>query len=972
MNRMHASRRIAALRLLSIAAMLVVLAASTGGALAARPSDTTTGVSHIASIPSRPSATHINWVAQSPANPTSSMAVRVWIDSDTAFGEFAGVEYNPVGTTTYVRLLGTYDTSGPPAANWRVDIPAQPAGTEIQYQLFVRNEFDTYYDFTGFNWRYTPFTVDGSARLTPVGPLTVVVGQKFNLNLLIDGGTTNGNNLAVAQQSYLTFTNSILQVVSGAGCNPIHMDEALPVTTTFESLLQNQVCNGPGTCTFPNNVVAGPGTISFASTTLGAPATGLFQVAQVPFCAAAIGSATIHWEFTPPSAPERNSLVTDDGNHIISNPALYQDYVVNVVAATETPTVTVTDTPTATHTPTETATVTHTATPLPTNTATQTSTSTATPTNTAVVLSAYSSFSPAGPLTVVAGDRIDLDLMVNTGVNNAIAAQSYMTFTQSLLQNVDVNGVGCTPSSQLLPDTSRFDELFQNQVCNSSTPCTFGNLQAPPGSIAFASGVGPLAPAQQGTFRVARVALCASGAGDALIHWEFAGARHSLVLDDNNNVVSDPSLYSDLLVHILAPTETPTFTLTPTPTRTATYTPTETSTETPTSTETYTPTNTATYTATNTSTPTDTATPTATATATLVPQAYAYLTPVSAGPIVVGDRVVMDLMIHSGPHRVTAAQNYLSFDPTILQNVDVASSGCISSSQVTEDLTVFDAALQNQVCNGPGDCVFGHNTVGAGSIAFASGALSNPPYLGPDFRVAQIAFCAVAPGTSDIHWQFYPPDPASRRSLIVDSNEQVVSSPALYTDYAIQVVEPTYTPTETPTQTATVTQTATATNTPFRELVGHVTLQGGCSNSSQPLTLTLKSGISEVNYPPLTPDASGFFTVNVSSLAPGTYDWRVKATHHLSNRGTVVLPSGAGTQQMENGLLRTGDIVDDDLVDAVDFNSLKNSFGKVVGDPGYDPNADLNCDTIVDAFDFNWLKTNFGQGGSPPLGPKAR
>ena len=117
---------------------------------------------------------------------------------------------------------------------------------------------------------------------------------------------------------------------------------------------------------------------------------------------------------------------------------------------------------------------------------------------------------------------------------------------------------------------------------------------------------------------------------------------------------------------------------------------------------------------------------------------------------------------------------------------------------VTTDSTVFDAVLQNEVCNGPAPCNFRGNIVPPGSAAFASGALNNPPYTGPPFRVARIGFCAVAPGTAVLHWEFSPPSPPTRDTQIVDENSNVVSNPACYVDYIINVVAAT--PTATPVQ----------------------------------------------------------------------------------------------------------------------------------------------------------------------------
>ncbi|GEM_PF-402092 len=100
-------------------------------------------------------ATYRTWIAQVPSgNPVSGQSVRVWINSDTAPGETAGLEYK-IGST-YTKVLGTYDTSYP-GANWRVDIPGQASGIFVEYQLFTRNEGGSDYGFTGFNWSYTVY-----------------------------------------------------------------------------------------------------------------------------------------------------------------------------------------------------------------------------------------------------------------------------------------------------------------------------------------------------------------------------------------------------------------------------------------------------------------------------------------------------------------------------------------------------------------------------------------------------------------------------------------------------------------------------------------------------------------------------------------------------------------------------------------------------------------------------------------------
>lgn len=154
-------------------------------------------------------------------------------------------------------------------------------------------------------------------------------------------------------------------------------------------------------------------------------------------------------------------------------------------------------------------------------------------------------------------------------------------------------------------------------------------------------------------------------------------------------------------------------------------------------------------------------------------------------------------------------------------------------------------------------------------------------------------------------------------------------------------------------------------------LIGHVTWQGRPAqpNALQqlPITLTLKSGTTEVNYSVQNTDSNGFFT-QVVTLPNGAYAWRVKDPKYLANAGTFNLV-GAPQTNVEMGLMRAGDCNNDNVVSAQDFNILKGTFGKASGDPSYDSRADLNGDNAVSAQDFNLLKGNFGTGGSPPVRP---
>lgn len=158
-------------------------------------------------------------------------------------------------------------------------------------------------------------------------------------------------------------------------------------------------------------------------------------------------------------------------------------------------------------------------------------------------------------------------------------------------------------------------------------------------------------------------------------------------------------------------------------------------------------------------------------------------------------------------------------------------------------------------------------------------------------------------------------------------------------------------------------------------LIGHATWQGRPNQPSSlqqlPITLTLKLSSLETSYSAINTTASGFFTANVSGLLTGTYTWRVKNPKYLANAGMVTF-TGTLTTNVELGLMRVGDVNNDNLVGILDFNILKPTFGRGVGEPAYDDRADFTGDERVTVSDFNLLKGNFGQGGAPPINPIGR
>jgi hypothetical protein len=237
----------------------------------------------------------------------------------------------------------------------------------------------------------------------------------------------------------------------------------------------------------------------------------------------------------------------------------------------------------------------------------------------------------------------------------------------------------------------------------------------------------------------------------------------------------------------------------------------------------------------------------------------------------------------------------------------------VPTSTVTGDLTTFDAILQNEVCNGPGTCLFRGVINQPGWFAYASGALTNcPDGCGGVFRVAQTGWCATAPGQAVLHWQFSPPKPPTRDTEVVAVNGDLIHDPALFTDYIINivgqggsptvtptntVVPPTVTPTSTtvpPTVTRTVTPTNTgvpATNTPSptptnTTVPPTVTRTVTPTNTTMPPTITSTPTLTQIVKVTLTPTSTN------TSVVTATHTSTPVAT---ATRTLTVTPTNTGT-----------------------------------------------------------------------------
>jgi hypothetical protein len=146
-----------------------------------------------------------------------------------------------------------------------------------------------------------------------------------------------------------------------------------------------------------------------------------------------------------------------------------------------------------------------------------------------------------------------------------------------------------------------------------------------------------------------------------------------------------------------------------------------------------------------------------------------------------------------------------------------------------------------------------------------------------------------------------------------------------------------------------------------------VVLQGGSRPDAGwvvPVTVKFFSpGADVLNDTPLaqfnlTTTKSGSTAICQCSLIPGTYDVTVVSEHTLINvrrNVTISLPSTS----VNMGTLLEGNANNDTIVNISDFGILAVSFGKMVGQPGYDARADFDRNGIINISDFGLLAVNF-------------
>jgi len=147
------------------------------------------------------------------------------------------------------------------------------------------------------------------------------------------------------------------------------------------------------------------------------------------------------------------------------------------------------------------------------------------------------------------------------------------------------------------------------------------------------------------------------------------------------------------------------------------------------------------------------------------------------------------------------------------------------------------------------------------------------------------------------------------------------------------------------------------------------TLQGHTSHAAT-FSLDLYQSGAPIEASPdysFTPMSDALGELEVSGIAPGTYDMVLKYAKSLAVVENLVLADGANS--IDLGELKTGDANDDNMVTLEDFSILATSYGLSQGEGGYDDRADYNGDMEVNLTDFSILASNYGLLGETRMEP---
>lgn len=114
------------------------------------------------------------------------------------------------------------------------------------------------------------------------------------------------------------------------------------------------------------------------------------------------------------------------------------------------------------------------------------------------------------------------------------------------------------------------------------------------------------------------------------------------------------------------------------------------------------------------------------------------------------------------------------------------------------------------------------------------------------------------------------------------------------------------------------------------------------------------------------PDSGVFAGLSLAGLNPGsTYTAYIKGAAQIDSKATFVMSPTESTLNSGQALgLITGDLNEDNTVNATDYAIAKNLYGTITSSRVWNPRADFNLDGIINNYDLAYVTKNLGKTGS--------
>jgi PKD repeat protein len=301
----------------------------------------------------------------------------------------------------------------------------------------------------------------------------------------------------------------------------------------------------------------------------------------------------------------------------------------------------------------------------------------------------------------------------------------------------------------------------------------------------------------------------------------------------------------------------------------------------------------------------------------------------SNSTVAVGQLFAVTIAVASMGQAISGIDAFISFDPTVLQVDSIVSAP--GNLLTTELWHAFDND--------------------AGWVSYADGKMSAPLPSTP-FNLAVVFFNAISSaGSSPI--TFVNDDVIGQTMITLNG----IAETGVLSSTSITAIS--YLP------NGTLTGVVSVQGNAYHRAIGPLRISFFAAGTTD-ADLRSSTGCLFEFTVELMPYVGDKWIFSLPSIPPANYDVLFSMDRILSGvrRGLTVYP---GANNIDLGILVTGNVNNDNIINALDFSILAGSYLKGTGQPWFDSRADLNYSGYVEMLDFSLLAANYMKRSPIPI-----